>query len=185
MRELYAIASIPVERMREHKTSVIYDYDRAIILSDRNPHFLADTETLAFYADLRHQYGARRGGRKIFVSRLGWTGSYASTHRVMRNEEEVAARLMAEGFELVLPHSMSVKQQIEAFSSADFIVGASSSAMFNVVFSHPGTKLVDIESEPHWVFGHQNMFGSFGLDYGIFAAKADDQDWNVPHKPFP
>jgi hypothetical protein len=97
-------------------------------------------------------------------------GSYAATHRVMLNEEQLAHRLRAAGFELIQTHTMSLRQQVEAFSSADFIVGAAGSAMFNVVFSHPGTKLVDIE--PHWIFGHTNLFGSCGLDHGIFEAKA-------------
>jgi capsular polysaccharide biosynthesis protein len=155
-----------------------------IIPSNRNPHFLLDPETLAFYADLRNRFGTLRRPRKIFVSRIGWTGSYAATHRVMLNEEKVAERLVAEGFDLVRPHTMSARQQIEAFSSAEVIVGASGSAMFNVVFCHPGTKLIDIESEPHWIFGHLNLFGSCGLDYGIFEGKARDQDWSVPHKPY-
>jgi len=184
MRDLYAMVGIPAELRIKHNTHVIYAYDKAIIPSIRNPHFLLDPDTLAFYADFRGRFGSRDRPRKIFVSRLGWTGSYAANHRVMLNEEDLARRLVAEGFDLVRTHMMSVRQQVEAFSSADMIVGASGSAMFNVVFSHPGTKLIDIESEPHWIFAHQNLFGSCGLDYGIFEAKAQDNDWSVPHKPF-
>ena len=184
MRDLYAMVGIPAELIIKHNTHVIYAYDKAIIPSIRNPHFLLDPDTLAFYADFRGRFGSRDRSKKIFVSRLGWTGSYAANHRVMVNEEDLARRLVAEGFDLVRTHMMSVRQQVEAFSSADMIVGASGSAMFNVVFSHPGTKLIDIESEPHWIFAHQNLFGSCGLDYGIFEAKAQDNDWSVPHKPF-
>ena len=184
MRDLYSMAGIPIESIIKHETHVIYNYDRAVIPSIRNSHFLLDPETLAFYANFRNRYGTRQGPKKIFVSRLGWKGSHAATHRVMLNEEELARRLVAEGFDLVRTHTMTARQQIEAFSSADVIVGASGSAMFNVVFSHPGTKLIDIESEPHWIFAHQNLFGSCGLDYGIFEAKAQDNDWSIPHKPF-
>ncbi len=184
MRDLYAMAGISLNSIIKHDTNVIYNYDKAIIPSNRNPHFLLDRETLAFYSDFRERFGTRRRPRKIFVSRLSWRGSYAATHRVMLNEEAVARRLVAEGFDVVRTHTMTTRQQIEAFSSADLVVGASGSAMFNVVFSHPGTKLIDIESEPHWVFAHQNIFGSCGLDYGIFEAKASDQNWSVHHKPF-
>ena len=107
-----------------------------------------------------------------------------ATHGVMRNEEQLARRLAAEGFAIIRPHNMSSRQQIEAFSAADVIVGASGSAMFNVVFSRPGTRLIDIESEPHWIFAHTNLFGSCGLGYGILEAKAIDQDWGTAHKPF-
>ena len=184
MRDLYSMARTPIESIIKHEVHVIYDYDKAVIPSNRNQHFLLDPETLAFYADFRKRFGTRQRPKKIFVSRLGWKGSHAATHRVMLNEEELARRLVAEGFDLVRTHTMTARQQIEAFSSADVIVGASGSAMFNVVFSHPGTKLIDIESEPHWIFGHQNLFGSCGLDYGIFEAKAQDNDWSIPHKPF-
>ena len=183
MRTLYGMAGIAIKNIIQHMTHVMYSYEKAIIPSLRNPHFLVDQELLAFYAELRDRFGARGKAKKIFVSRLGWKGG-AGTHRVMLNEEELARRLVAEGFDLVRTHDMTVREQIEAFSSADLIVGASGSALFNVVFSHPGTKLVDIESEPHWIFAHQNLFGSCGLDYGIFEAKARDQDWSVHHKPF-
>jgi Glycosyltransferase 61 len=184
MRDLYAIAGVNLKSLIRHDTNIIYDYESVIIPSVRNPHLLLDSQSLDFYANLRDRFGSRKGSRKIFVSRLGWSESYAATHRVMLNEQELARRLVAEGFDLVRTHTMSAREQIEAFSSADLIIGASGSAMFNVVFSHPGTKLIDIESEPHWIFGHQNLFGSCGLDYGIFAAKAQNQDWSVPHKPF-
>jgi capsular polysaccharide biosynthesis protein len=184
MRDFYAMAGYPVDQMLKHNNNVIYDFENAIIPSNRNPYFLLDSETLAFYAELRERFGTCRKPRKIFVSRFGLTGSYAATHRVMLNEEQLVPRLVAEGFDVVRPHAMTARQQIEAFSSAELIVGASGSAMFNVVFSHPGTKVVDIESEPHWIFAHLNLFGSCGLDYGIFEAKARNQDWSAPHQPF-
>lgn len=183
MRALYEMAGIPIKNVITHQTNVIYAYEKAIIPSLRNPHFLVDQEALAFYAELRDRFGSRGKAKKIFVSRLGLK-SGAGTHRVMLNEEELARRLVTRGFDLVRTHTMSARQQIEAFSSAALIVGASGSAMFNAVFSHPGTKLIDIESEPHWIFAHQNLFGSCGLDYGIFEAKAIDQDWSFSHKPF-
>jgi hypothetical protein len=183
MRDLYEMAGIPIKNIISHQSHVIYAYEKAIIPSLRNPHYLVDQESLAFYAGLRDRFGSRGGAKKIFVSRLGWeVGS--GTRRVMQNEEELARRLVARGFDVVRPHVMTIRQQVEAFSSADFIVGASGSAMFNTVFSHPGTKLIDIESEPHWIFAHQNLFGSCGLDYGIFEARAIDRDWTLPHKPF-
>jgi hypothetical protein len=60
----------------------------------------------------------------------------------------------------------------------------SGSAMSNVVFGHPGTKIIDIESEPHWIFVYTNLFGSCGPVCGIFKAKAQDQDWSVHHRRF-
>jgi hypothetical protein len=184
MRDLFSMAGVSPNRIAPHNAQTIYTLDKAIIPSLRNTHALLDEPTRMFYAGLRDRHGSRKGARKIFVSRLGWAGSHAATHRVMSNEETVARLLKAEGFEIIRPHSMSILQQIEAFSAADLIVGPAGSAMFNVVFSRPGTRLIDIESEPHWYFAHMNLFGSCGLNYGIFEAKARDQDWSMPHKPF-
>lgn len=184
MRDLFAMAGIPGERIVPHNSRTIYKLESATIPSLRNPHALLDDRTLAFYAAMRDRFGTRHGARKIFVSRLGWSGSDAASRRVMVNEEAVAQKLTAEGFAIIRPHNMSARQQIEAFSAADVIVGAAGSAMFNVVFSRPGTRVIDIESEPHWIFAHANLFGSCGLDYGILEARAIDQDWSVAHKPF-
>ena len=184
MRDLFAMAGVAGECIVPHDSRTTYKLEAATIPSLRNPHALLDDRTLAFYAAMRDRFGTRRGARKIFVSRLGWSGSDAATRRRMANEEAVAQKLAAEGFAVIRPHNMSAKQQIEAFSAADVIVGAAGSAMFNVVFSRPGTRIVDIESEPHWIFAHANLFGSCGLDYGILEARAADQDWSVVHKPF-
>ena len=102
----------------------------------------------------------------------------------MLNEYEFATRLAAVGFDILRPHEMTVKDQIEAFSSADPVVGPAGSAMFNAVFCHPGTVLVDIESQPNWMFAHQCLFCSCGLRFGLFEAKADSSDLNTPHQPF-
>ena len=184
MRDLFAMAGIAGECIVPHNSRTTYILEAATIPSLRNAHALLDDRTLAFYAAMRDRFGTRRGARKIFVSRLGWSGSDAANRRVMLNEEIVVQKLAAEGFAIIRPHNMSARQQIEAFSAADVIVGASGSAMFNVVFSRPGTRVIDIESEPHWIFAHANLFGSCGLDYGILEARAVDRDWSVVHKPF-
>jgi hypothetical protein len=184
MRDLFAMAGLPADQIIPHDSQVIYQYKKAIIPSLRNTHALLDEETRAFYGGLRDRFGSRAGPRKLYISRRSWSGSFAANHRVLLNEVELAGHLAREGFEIIAPQAMSSQQQIEAFSSADVIVGASGSAMFNVVFSHPGTRLLDIESEPHWIFAHANLFGSCGLQYGILEARAQDRDWSVPHKPF-
>jgi Glycosyltransferase 61 len=93
----------------------------------------------------------------------------------MMDEERLLSELVPAEFEPIAPHNMSAKQQIEAFSSAAVIVGASGSAMFNVVFCHPGTRLIRIESEPHWIFAHLNLFGSCKLDFGVIEGQGARQ----------
>lgn len=183
-KDLFSMAGVEADRLVPHDTRKIYHYKKVIIPSLRNPYALLDEETIRFYAFMRDRHGTRSRARKLFITRRGWTGSYAANHRVMLNEERLVSELVPAGFEPIAPHNMSAKKQIEAFSSADVIVGASGSAMFNVVFCHPGTRLISIESEPHWIFAHLNLFGSCKLDFGVIEAKAQDKDWSKAHKPF-
>lgn len=188
MRDLLLMSGLSAAQIVQQDRTVIYRMDHAIVPGLRNPHGLLDAETIAFYAALRDRHGAPAGARRIYVSRLGFNdvakGPSSATHRVMTNEAELATRLHAHGFDIVRPHDMTMKAQIEAFSGAGLVVGAAGSAMFNAVFCRPGTRLIDIESEPHWIFAHMNLFGSLGLDYGIVEGKTNDRDWTTPHKPF-
>ena len=55
--------------------------------------------------------------------------------------------------------------------------------MFNSVFCHPGTKVIDIQSEPQWIYSYAGMYSSLGLRWGIFVGKADviaDQPFHRP-----
>ena len=82
------------------------------------------------------------------------------------------------------PPGKPVTRLRNPLSSAGLILGASGSAMFNSVFCHPGTKLIDIESEPHWIHAHMCLFGSLGLKYGIFEATPSNLDFSIAHKPY-
>ena len=134
---------------------------------------------------MRNTYGVPSQGRRLYLTRrtLGAASNAAST-RIMRNEDELIQALEAHDFEIVEPSRLSAIEQIRLFSSASMIVGPSGSAMFNVVFCHPGTKLIDIESEPHWIHAHMCLFGSLGLDYGIFEGLTEDRNFSIAHKPF-
>ena len=100
------------------------------------------------------------------------------------NEAELETALAAQGFDIVRPHTLSAREQIAAFSAASLVVGPSGAAMFNCVFCHPGTVLVDIESEPYWIHAHGCLFTSCGLRWGVFEGKTLDDDFSVTHKPY-
>lgn len=185
MADYLSLSGIDESRIVKHYANAVYKIKRAVTISLRNSQAYLDDESLAFYAHLRNTYGVPSQGRKLYLTRrtLG-AASNAAQARVMRNEDELIAAMKAHDFEIVEPSRLSAIEQIRLFSSAGIIVGPSGSAMFNVVFCHPGTKLIDIESEPHWIHAHMCLFGSLGLDYGIFEGVADDRDFSVAHKPF-
>jgi hypothetical protein len=183
MQELLILAGVPAERIILQDVGAIYDIEQAIIPGMRNPQGLLDEETLAFYAGMRERWGQKPRGRKIYVSRFQMKAS-GQRGRAMQNEFELITELLRLGFDILQPQSLSAREQILAFSAASLVVGPSGSGMFNAVFCHPGAKLIDIESEPNWIHAHMCLFGSLGLDFGIFEGQAADRDWSRPHKPF-
>jgi hypothetical protein len=156
-----------------HYANSVYVLSRALIPSLRNPECWFDRSSIAFYDELRYRYGVGRvPGRKVFLTRVG-VGAMpqGSGGRVMLNEPELRSALTSRGYEVVEPSRLRPLQQIGEFSSAEIIVTASGSAMFNAVFCHAGTKILDIESEPHWIHAHMCLFGSRELRYGIFEGE--------------
>jgi len=102
----------------------------------------------------------------------------------MLNETELVEQLVKLNFQIVVPEKLTAVEQIRTFSAAELVVGPAGSGMFNAVFCHPSTKLIDIESEPHWIHAHRSLFASCGLRYGIFAGSATDRDYTAHHKPW-
>ena len=87
---------------------------------------------------------ASRPQRRIFLSRRD------ATRRRLLNEEAIINRLKPHGFEVIVPTTLSVAEQIDVFSQAEIVVGAHGSGFANMVFAPPQAKLVEIHS-PHWV----------------------------------
>lgn len=161
----------------------IYHLECVIVPSVRNNQAFLDAESVALFRRLRERFGGpRQSGRKIYVSRL--QQSQQGSSRVMLNEAELVERLIAHDFRIVYPERLSVAEQILEFSSAELVVGPSGSGMFNVVFCHPGTKVIDIESEPHWIHAHRSLFSSCDLRYGIFVGKAVSRNFSAHHQPW-
>lgn len=167
----------------QHDRHAIYHLEHALIPSMQNTHAYLDPITQQFYAELRQKHGLPQGKDKIYISRSqhNQTGKYT---RILQNEAELVAALKQEGFKIVYPELLSAKQQIETFSAAAVVVGPAGSGLFNTVFCHPDTTIIDIESEPHWIFAHTSLFSSLNLDYGIFVGKSANptlchQPWSI------
>ena len=180
-RELLALCGVADNRIIHHDPGLITTMNRAVVPSLRNPHGLLDLESRSFYRALRARVGAIPGRRRLYVSRLSHARAGGTT-RVMANEAELAARLAALGFDIIEPEHLPAATQIRLFAAADMVVGPAGSAMFNTVFCQPGTKVIDIESEPHWIYSHAGLFASCGLRYGVFVGAADAADPRPAHR---
>jgi capsular polysaccharide biosynthesis protein len=180
--ELLTLAGADASAIIHHDTRGRLHADRLIVPSMRNPSAYLDPETRALFRHMVDRFGEpRQPGRRLYVSRL-LNGNSVSSHRQMLNEVALIDRLRADGVQIFEPLGKSAQAQIKAFSSADMVIGPSGAGMFNTVFCHPGTKVIDIESEPHWIYAHAGLFASCDLPYGIFVGQVDPTDERAAHK---
>ena len=180
-RALLEVAGIDPAKIISQNTQTISVFDRVIVPSLRNPNALLDYESRDVYRQIRHEYGSPGGSKRLYISRFSHS-KRGFSGRVMLNEGELIARLSAIGFEIIEPEKFSAREQIALFSSAEIVVGPSGAGMFNIVFCHPGTKVIDIESEPHWIYAHAGLFASCELRYGIFVGRVDETDERAVHR---
>jgi hypothetical protein len=181
--QLLVLAGISSERLIRHDLTATYRIEQAIIPGLRTPLAFADEATRGFYEKLRSQCDQRERGRKIYISRHS-VSAIRPAGRVMQNEGALIEQLRLSGFDIIEPQFLTAAEQIATFASAELVVGPSGAGLFNVVFCKPGTKVIDIESEPHWIHPHSCLFASSGLHYGIFEGLAADCGWSVHHKPW-
>ena len=80
---------------------------------------------------------------RIFIVRNNQEG------RVMRNHDQLLARMIRRGYTAIVPENYSVREQIQMFSRARLVVGATSAGFANVGFSPPGAKVFEIVAECH------------------------------------
>ena len=102
---------------------------------------------LRFFAERLRPSQTEPGSRRIFLSRRN------SSWRRLANEAEVIAALAPLGFEVVYLEEMGFADQLSTFASAGFIIAPNGSALNNLVFTSPRTKVV--------VFG-QHHFHNWG-----------------------
>ncbi|HTY87899.1 MAG TPA: glycosyltransferase family 61 protein [Candidatus Acidoferrum sp.] len=94
--------------------------------------------------------------RKIYLPRLS-----TQVRRII-NADQVEALMRARGLEFIYPHEFSFPEQVELFSSAQLVVGATGAAFSNLVFMQPGTRAVIFSPKQMEVF-----------NYYIFQQQAD------------
>jgi hypothetical protein len=83
------------------------------------------------------EYVAPGRHKRIVVRRVpGWQRG-----RNLTNENELCDRLARHDYHAIEPGSMSLEEQIAAFSGAEHVVGSLGAAMTNIVFCRPGTRV--------------------------------------------
>ena len=77
-------------------------------------------------------------GLKIYLSRQN------SDYRNLINEGDLIKKLKLKNFIVVDTKNMSIFEQINLFSAADVIIGPTSSALTNLIYSKKGTQVIEI-----------------------------------------
>ncbi|MBO9718172.1 MAG: DUF563 domain-containing protein [Pseudoxanthomonas sp.] len=158
-----------------------YVMDEAIYPSEWTNNLYVSSESLRLLRDALIREEPRPRNRMLYVSRRGGLGNKSG--RTCKNADEVELAMQGAGLDVVAPDELTAVEQVRLFASAALVVGPSGAGMFNSLFCGPGTTVLDIESEPDWLWGHANLFASASLRYGIHIAQRDES-LPGPHRPY-
>lgn len=119
--------------------------------------------------------------RRIFLTRknMKW--------RRLLNEEEIAADLSKLGFETIVIEEMTVREQIDLFQQALWIVAPNGSALLNLIFADTNVKLLVLTQPNLFNWGtFQGPMASLGYrpvcvcgDYAV-AKNQKHSDYHIP-----
>lgn len=163
-----------------------YGAETLLIPSWPNRSKFLDTRTLAMLESFRIRANSRCSGgpmpKAVYVSRVNWRSSTKAIYRPFPQEEEFEARLQKLGFVSVSPENLSFAEAVRLFSNAEIVLGAQGAGMFNSVFCHPGTKVIEIHHLRSFLHGHPSMYASCGLDYSIILGNMISTDNTMMQK---
>ena len=82
--------------------------------------------------------------KKIFINRE--SDSNVSNRNIVNNNE-VKKTLIDLGFIIITLSDLNFKEQVELFKNANFIIGLHGAGFANIVFSKPGTRIIEMASK--------------------------------------
>lgn len=100
--------------------------------------------------------------------------------RVMVGEAAFEKALIARGFTIVRPETMSAGQQVALMRDAEIVVGASGAALANAVFLPKGARVVEIQPlnfTSQWV---RAACRQVGVDWRGYVCASPAPAWQAP-----
>lgn len=119
--------------------------------------------------------GNSQGLKRIFISR-----EQARARKVL-NEVEVMNLLESYGFTKVVLESLTVLEQINLFSNAEVIISPHGSGLTNLVFSNPGTKVLELLAPSYIHFAFWILCNHLQLDYHYLVGEGSLKLKEPPH----
>lgn len=77
-------------------------------------------------------------GRKLYVARTD------APTRIMRNEGALIGELRRRGFDIVVPSTRSLHEQVRTFRNASLVVGPHGAGLTNIAFCEPGAMVYEL-----------------------------------------
>ena len=105
---------------------------------------------------------------KIYITRQN------CSYRNIINETDIINELKKLDYRVVNPNDFNIFEQIDLFSNASIVVGATGSALANLVFCNPATKVFEIS--PKYKYEYEN---SFKLRYSNIAASLNLEYYRI------
>lgn len=163
-----------------HDATRTYWCEELHMLRQARPEYAIPAALRTLCAGLRARVGgAAPAARRIYAGRRRRTAEGA--YRPLLDEDALAAALAALGCTEADPEYLTPEEQIATFAGSDAIVALGGAGLFNAMFARPGTRVVTIESTPHFLPAHTDLLASCALPYGIVIGQIDRTDptiWN-------
>ena len=102
---------------------------------------------------------SERPRRRLLLGRTGMAG------REVPHWEPIRALCLRAGFEELEPSRLSLTEQARTFAEADWVVGVHGAALTNLVFCHPGTRVIELFSWGYVNPCYRDLCGTMSLDH--------------------
>ena len=112
--------------------------------------------------------------KKIYVSRANFRGK----NQIIENRFLLENLAVKNGFKIIHPEEKSISEQIQIFSSAQFIAGEYGSAMHNSIFSPSSSKILVLQSSEHLHFIQAGLCHVIGQSIGFVFGDAEKNSRN-------
>lgn len=110
----------------------------------------------------------KRKSNKIYISR------YFANHRKVENENEIIELLKSKDFGIYHLENMSVKEQVELFSSASVVLGAHGAGFSNIYFCSQGTTICELFSQYYHDSSYRILSNVLELKYAYIVGTTDN-----------
>lgn len=119
------------------------------------------------YADGVDSTSSSEAGRKIFISRK------VSNNRSY-NEDELIETAVEQGYSVVYPERMTIREQFVMYSRVDSIIAASGAALSNIICCNPGCHILVLTSSRWNLTVFSSIAGLLGLDMKYMCGEIND-----------